>query len=262
MTQPKEASSLKDLPTPRSPAALDERIIAHARAAAPVQDSEQALFNWNGPWLSGVATTGVLVVAILIAVPTLRQQLPAEKSELASAGAETTLSQQYDFEEDTAPSRARKASVDTTPHRLEEALVLADSAPAISTPEPPLPPKPAQSIVQRGSALAGASYSTANRGDYQTAPKVSVKAKPTRKLMNGFAQKAAIETQEQASDETTQTLPSEQTLASLRACEKQSAGENVSDTACYDAVKKACPDCDWPPTLEGAVKAFFKEQAQ
>lgn len=76
------------LPSPESPAALDEAILAHARAHAPEKSSSYSL-----GWAGGLATTAVLFVAVYLgnSVDTTRPSpAPAPvllEQERAAAGA-------------------------------------------------------------------------------------------------------------------------------------------------------------------------------
>jgi hypothetical protein len=67
--QPRQDSELP-LPSPRSPAQLDEKVLAYARAHAP-----RKRFPLQPAWVAGLATTGVIVLALFITGP--QQPVPS-----------------------------------------------------------------------------------------------------------------------------------------------------------------------------------------
>lgn len=252
MTQQNREPSLNNLPSPRSPKALDERIIAHARAAAPSPQDKSPLFAWNGPWLGGLASTAVLVVAILIAVPTLRE-LPSQEHQLAA---------------DAAPiSRYDEVETEDRQQALEEVAVLADSSPIASKP-----------VIQQRPFMPGAGYSSPRPNVYQPAPAVHMKAKPKRAKRERSTEVAASEREA--------AWPTESTLLKLKNCGKHlisgeadsAAGsaalaralgglnrgldKSGSGERCYEALQKDCADCDWPPTLKEALEAYGNVNAK
>lgn len=53
------------LPRPRSPSALDDKILAYARQQAP-QRKGSRIPGWSGGWPAGLATAGIVAIAVLI----------------------------------------------------------------------------------------------------------------------------------------------------------------------------------------------------
>lgn len=81
------------LPSPRSPKALDEKILAHARAHTPPKRS-----SIHMGWTGGLATAAVLVMAVYLTTTTETIKEPvlsspqAVKEERAATAAATTVS--------------------------------------------------------------------------------------------------------------------------------------------------------------------------
>lgn len=242
MTQQNREPSLNNLPSPGSPKALDERIIAHARAAAPSpQDIPQEnlpdkspLFAWNGPWLGGLASTAVLVVAILIAVPALRD-LPSQERHLAADAADATPSSRFDLAEDAAGT-ADKEENERRQQALEEVAVLADALPAEPAPMVQAVPKPKRAMLAHSAKIAA----PAREALSPTAP--------TRLKLEICGRYLAAEEADSFSGSDAQG----KAISGLT-----NRGAPIeSSERCYQALQKDCADCDWPPTLKEALEAY------
>jgi len=90
------------LPSPRSPAELDEKILAHAKRQAP-----ERKFKLRPIWLSGLVTASVVAVAVLIAIP----QQPEPRV----------------YESEAAPERRRSDMPVSAPMSLEKKMTSRDT---------------------------------------------------------------------------------------------------------------------------------------
>ena len=132
------------LPSPRSPAHLDGKILAHARANAPVKAS-----HWRPMWGGGLATAAVLVVAVYLtqvteleqadpvidAVPAAKQakmQAPAPSSvtrEVASPREIDSYAEQFEADAaEEAPAMAAMADSPAGAARASPAELASDAA--------------------------------------------------------------------------------------------------------------------------------------
>lgn len=262
MTQRKSETSLNDLPAPKSPDSLDARILAKARAAAPQRDSEASWASWaswNGPWLRGLATTGVLVVAILVAVPGLRTgQVSDDLSETLSKEVSDIEFEGLNMDVQATPAAAPIARAPNAyarsvnkPERREFMEVHAKRS----------QPDSMEEVVTTGALASAAGDAVAESRDPdanirsgQSEPETQrlraqlIKAKPTLKA-NDLASKETLADAVLAC----KNLPATKDKA-LAGADAASQHPYASPEDCYAALKKACGDCTLPPTLPEAIE--------
>lgn len=264
MTQRKSNSSLDELnalPSPKSPAGLDARILEKARAAAPTASEKTSLLDWNGPWLRGLATTGVLVVAILIAVPGLRDDQAPSREELRT----DYDSASYDHSDDDPGNLAKKGAAAERSDKLAR-----DSAIArVNYPKQVIPDPATQRARQSYDSSMGYSMPSPKRSLNEvivTASKAT-RAAPEAELMADSAIAAA-----ESKAKPTAMIPLDTLREGLSKCaqlpdakdkqakDKQANANNQTAQSCYEALKKRCSACELPATLQAARKILTPQQ--
>jgi len=124
------------LPAPRPGPALDDKVLAYARANAP-----QRRPRWIPGWTAGLATAGIAAVALMISLyPQTPPQVPAASHSRADAPApaaaadaiselrQTRLAEEMSA--DGAPERAAKAASPPAPATVQAAQATGRPAPA------------------------------------------------------------------------------------------------------------------------------------
>jgi len=208
------------LPQPRSPNHLDERILGYARDRVP----ERRRIS-RPAWIGGLATAGVLVVALFITQP----EAPAPHYESSAPAAKTSA---HDAVADDASAgsaaqdaatRAPASPPDAAPlqfelrlqtQRAERSAGPAPEAPAVGAPEraaQPEPPASAARVLEESPGLA-------------------------------------------ASAAKMETFYADQLTGSLDYCAdllEDDEEERARD--CYATLRRACLGCNLPETLEAAL---------
>jgi hypothetical protein len=192
------------LPSPRSPGALDDKILAYARDHAPEKQIRLA-----PRWAAGLATAGVVVVALFLTVPQQRQAITTAKpgvpalQEIQNYGG-TDL-------EVSAPRAALQARKEM-PYRAMR----------------PAPEENREGLADEElveAKLAGDAMAAADASPTSTAERID-------------------------RDDLAQQLHH---LAQLLR-----QGEEQQARAMYDKLRRACPACALPATLEQAIAATKK----
>jgi hypothetical protein len=215
------------LPLPRrdSPAGLDGKVLAHAREHAPRRTP-----FFRAPWMTGLATAGVVVIAVLLSdtqapSPALQREIPADFSpamQLEQAAPGTSVTDDAAAGQPTARLKA------TAEPRMSMESDKARSARDAADTDAPLDILPHES---RAGAAGVAGFAA-------DAPENDA---PSRK------READAELAEEAASQA--GLDAEQLEAWLRRCaDLQDAGETGKAVICHEELLEACPQCTPPAT--------------
>jgi len=211
------------LPSPRSPSQLDEKVLAYARAHAP-----RKRFPLQPAWAAGLATTGVIVLALFITLP--QQPVPSVAPEpsgpvmMASPAADTDAESKRALAKAAAKEKpaARIARKDmpaaqmsrsvAVEQEIREEQVMADEA-FIQLPPQALgaAATPAQAALNADSAAPGATAPA-------TEPTIQQQLQPYATLLQ--------------------------------------QGQEAKARAGYQALRASCTDCRLPATLEQALADY------
>ena len=218
------------LPLPRrnSPSGLDRKILAHAREHAP-----QRTPFFRAPWVPGLATAGVVVIAVL-----LSETQPPSRALQREVPADFAPSIQL---EQVAPGAS-----------VTDDAALEASARLKATAEPRMPMEPDTAGAAGMAADADATRGILPQESAARAPGVaefSAGAPTTEAALR--KREADAELAEEAASAA--GLDADQLEAWLRQCaELQDAGEPAKAATCYDKVLEACPQCTLPAPPEEA----------
>lgn len=224
------------LPSPRSPAQLDERVLAEARKALPRQKTYRQ--PW---WFAGSAAAAVVVVAVTLNTTNLTtMSTPAYEnivtdSESKTEAARTTLEPRLDMRKASFESKVAKPSVHDA-HRQEKRMPVAAAAVAAEAAPAPAAPSPATArlaLEERmnslpKSAMAGQAMSDTD-ADIQMHYEKEVEQLPGN-ILN--------------------------TLQRLTELEPSSDNAKIAISE-YEKLRASCRACGLPATLEEARKKYL-----
>ncbi len=127
MSKPENTLAGKPLPSPRSPAHLDERIIAQARAALP--PAKPVYQPW---WLAGSATAAVVVLAVTLSVTNYPAFTPSVYEQPSTESSEILISPEYGTEAEptSIKSHAAQAIMQSAPKHEKKMLAKLKAFPA------------------------------------------------------------------------------------------------------------------------------------
>ena len=199
------------LPSPRSPAQLDEKVLAYARAHAPSKR-----FPLQPAWVAGLATTGVIVLALFITLP----QQPVPSVALEPSGPVMMASPAADADAESKRAAAKAAAKE----------------------------KPAARTAQKDMPAAQMSRSLAVEQEMREEQVMADEAftQPAPKALGAAATPGA--TAPAAEPTIQQQLQPYATLLQQ--------GQEAKARAGYQALRASCTDCQLPATLEQALADY------
>ncbi|MCB1698041.1 MAG: hypothetical protein H6984_12600 [Pseudomonadales bacterium] len=210
-----QRSARLPLPAPQPGAELDERILAYARANAPRRTVRRP-----GRWVAGLATAGVVAVAVMITLPQQTRSPLVQEREQGSSDA-------------PAPAAMKISRQDMAQRRPAEQA----AAGFVRAPAAPAATEPANAA--ENTTASGIGHS-AERGADRDA--------------DGLADIAVAEADQAFS----QPVLSEQALRTeldrIRA--ELQAGEQSRARADYQLLRRHCPGCELPQELEQALSLY------
>ncbi len=241
-----KTSGTLPLPKARSPRDLDERILAHARRHAP---ERQATFTPR--WIPGLATAGIVGLALLIAYPQLPTRtsddrvddLADDLAQAAHAPAATQLPEGL--------AHAKKRSAPTKEAAVQPSVALPDDT-GTANRAPVAPANPAQH------APSEAPSSTDLAGVVERSRADSAWAARSAGLAAAAARKETDELparDRDAEDKApSRVLSAREVNQRLDAASALiAAGKIEQAIAHYALLRKACSDCGLPETLLEAL---------
>ncbi|MFT4520860.1 MAG: hypothetical protein ACI9JM_003268 [Halioglobus sp.] len=263
MSKREDQFSLDTLPKPPSPAALDDKILAYARQQAP---QKQPL--WRSGWVSGIATAGVVAIAVLIADPS--QQTPsfkdvAQEQELPSYGY-TSLSGLRE-ERLSAPSpeesRKRSALVMKPQLKAKPKSVVRKIAAITRQPSMPATAMIAEDMAGDSAESASLAYTEADSVPSEAERVAESTERPvatTRTLTarQQTRQLTVVDTSVLHEEKGTAMPPIKvgdtAFVEQLAACERLlESGKSDEASTLYQQLQKSCADCQLPQSLEEAI---------
>ena len=219
--KPDRSNNTLPLPSPGSPEALDDKVLAYARSQAPAKTS-----LLRPRWVGGMAAASVVAVAVLITQPQLETTPPR------SAPPATELSAPGGMAAD-APN-ARQVAAPAARHKMlrsGDQLEFRDNDGASAN-----PPMAEQSLSEEALLTNPATNPDRVREDLK---QLQLEAAPA---MSPLAANSAVD------------LDSLQHCAALL-----QRGEEDAARSAYRELREACRDCGLPETLEQAINSLIPD---
>lgn len=212
--------ALRDLPQPKSPSALDERILAAAREQAPARRQSLAL-----TWMGGLASACVLVLGVMLT------------GVLTTSPYRTV--EQDDAREDIVAARPRYDASMGVSDTLTQGAALQRRA------------LPREEVTVAETPVASAESSAGLEADRARATGGKAKAASPR-----IAAYSMVGTLDKLTENATaRHLSAEEQANDLRFCEQfLKEEEHKLAERCYALLRERCPPCKLPDTLEMALE--------
>ncbi|MFK8048974.1 MAG: hypothetical protein AB8B81_11130 [Halioglobus sp.] len=232
------------LPSPRSPATLDERILSQARRALPRDKPYRQ--PW---WLAGSATAAVIVVAV-----TLSARDPGSFSDSA-----------YDTAYDTAYEDFAAESMRVESSDEPEAAAAAPLAAEINEDVKKLgiESKEARSRLSESRNQAQAMPARQRLEVHSPVAKPEFEARSASLPKSRFAAKAKpsafVDTGKSHGQLPEEILKSLRVLA-LQDHSSESSADERNSIRDYEELKNRCPECALPETLEQAIAEYLSQE--
>lgn len=286
----RDTADIGDLPQPTSPAALDQRILAHARAQAPAKPN-----HWRSPWVGGLATASIVTVALLIAnpwvqvpesgpaaIPMEEQAAYEERRELEAPSSHYDAGLVADIQHNEAPLKtepsamarsdalaapARKAKPKPV-NSAKEDHATAQSPRATQSPRAAESPR---AVVERRAALAdeqGIHRMRQQQADTAASAEQSMAqaiggATASRPSKPGGKQNSLKKILEEKDDFEADAAPSTEEALILQLRDLQeifASGKEDLAREDYQTLRENCVLCELPPTLELAIKQLTERE--
>lgn len=215
--RPREDEPLP-LPAPRPDAALDEKILAYARARAPRREAMQPR-----RWIAGLATAGIVAVAVMITLPQQSPSPTLQEAELRAPQAQSAAAAAGEAAADVA---AIKPSRKQTPERRQEESV-------------------EQVAKEQAPTAAGAAYAPAADSD---GPSAGLAAARAGALADSAEAVATAPPRGPGADAVRQKLEYYRELLT--------SGKETQARKEYQQLRENCADCLLPDTLEQALETL------
>lgn len=214
------------LPSPRSPAQLDDKILAYARDHAPSKR-----FPLQPAWVAGLATTGVVVLALFITLP----QQPAPTVVMEPSGPVKMASPAMDADMQSEQAAAREKPA---------AGVVRKDLPAVQMSRS----LKVEQEYREERVMADEGFSQLPPGAVGAA--AAPASASVQEVLNADS---AVPGAPTAPEPTMQ-----QRLAPYAALLQQ--GQEARARAGYQALRESCTDCQLPATLEQALIDYPLEE--